>query len=99
MGGEINIERAERKEYMKILKLKPIDLRKTGSVGGGDCSCSHPDISSRKWYLIQYDSLPYIGHFEWLWYGWNFDGVYDVGVQLNYPELERVWEITNWRKC
>jgi len=84
---------------MKTLKLKSINLNKVGWGEDIDQSCSHPDISSRKWYLIQYAGIPFIGHFERVWYGWNFDGVYDAGLQLNSPGLERVWEITNWRKC
>lgn len=60
--------------------------------------CEHPDISKNKEYLILYDGRFYAGTFSRQWYGWNFNGVYNAGVQFDAPgyncsDWEQIWEI------
>jgi len=67
------------------LKLKKIDLSRQ----------EHPDISSKKTYLVNYDGQFIIGQFnnDW-WLGWYFTWFEsNHGIQLN--SLEEVWEILN----
>jgi len=54
------------------ITLKKIDLSKR-------IVCEHPDIKSNKNYLVKYDGNFYTGRFYRVWYGWNFDGIYDAG--------------------
>lgn len=68
------------------MKLIPVKHLKDGT-------CENKNISSRKQYLIKYEGRFYAGKFERQHYGWNFDGVYDAGVQLNYEGLTHIWEI------
>lgn len=78
------------------MKLREIDLSK----GSGH---EHPDISINCWYLaeIQYrDEKPRYaaGTFYRQWYGWNFSGFYDAGMQFDTPGTnasawKRLWEI------
>ncbi len=64
------------------MKLIPVRLNGT---------CENDKITTRKQYLIKSDGRFYAGKFERQWYGWNFDGVYDAGEQLD--SIDKVWEI------
>jgi hypothetical protein len=66
--------------------LLPIDLGKRKD-------CDHPEIETLKFYLVQYDGRFFAGQFEKEWYGWNFDGVYDAGTQLDDYSIQAIWEI------
>jgi hypothetical protein len=86
---------------MKSLRLIPVDLRRCckgpGGPGGGAFH-DHPDISTRKQYLIKFAGQYYAGMFTREWFGWNFDGVYDAGLQLDKPgtncsDWQGLWEI------
>lgn len=70
---------------MKIvtLRLKRIPLLK------GTC-VSHL-INHRKTYVAVYDHSVAVGKFTKEWYGWNFDGFYDAGLQLD--EIDKLYEI------
>jgi hypothetical protein len=81
------------------IRLKPIDLDKS-CVRKGGCGgrTDHPDIDLRKQYLIKYDGRFYAGDFSMQWYGLNFNGVYDAGLQYDAPgtnssSWEAIWEI------
>lgn len=74
---------------LRAPKLKEIPL---------DGTCDNKHITTKKHYMIAYvgayDVLRYYsGQFEKQWYGWNFDGVYEAGVQLNDPDILALWEI------
>jgi len=69
----------------KIPKLIPIDLSKSHEN-------DHPDIKENAHYLARIQMVKnikwYAGTFSKLWYGWNFNAVYDAGYQLDYGFLE-----------
>lgn len=44
-------------------------------------------------YLIRHNGRWYAGTVEKQWYGWNFDAVYDAGLQMDSSGLEAVYEI------
>lgn len=44
-------------------------------------------------YLLRYNGRWYAGTAEKLWYGWNFNAVYDAGVQLSYGRFDAIYEI------
>lgn len=44
-------------------------------------------------YLLRYRGRWYAGTAQKLWYGWNFDAVYDAGVQLSYGKFDAIYEI------
>lgn len=56
-----------------------------------DGTCENKKVTTRKQYLIKYEGKFYAGKFEKQWYGWNFNGVYDAGLQLD--SIDKVWEI------
>lgn len=78
---------------MKVkIKLKEIDLTK------GD-EHSHPDIVvGYKLYLARVDGRYATGYFSAQWYGLNFSGFYEAGLQFDTPgsnssQWEQLWEI------
>lgn len=47
-------------------------------------------IKANQLYLVQAFAIWAVGKFSTLWYGWNFDGVFDAGCQ---PEdITRIYE-------
>lgn len=66
--------------------LIPIDLSKRDK-------CQHPDIKEDTQYLVLIEGKYYADTFTLQWYGWNFNGVYDAGFQLDWNGLEGLWEI------
>lgn len=61
---------------------------------------NHPDISTKKKYMVKYNGEWFIGTFSRQWYGLNFSFPYNVtvGFQFNAPNYnastwEEVWEI------
>lgn len=77
---------------MKTPKLKRINLLKIKETKDG--RCIHPNIKClRKHYMICYDGSLYVGVFTEQWYGLNFNGAYDSGVQLNDDNITDIWEI------
>lgn len=75
------------------MKLIKINLRKANEH-------NHPDIKvgDKYQYLIKYDKRFYAGSFSRQWYGLNFEGVYDAGLQFDAPgsncsEWQAVWLI------
>ena len=50
-------------------------------------------ISSRKQYLCKIGGRWYANTFTKQHYGWNFDGVYDAGYQVDYDGWKKVYEI------
>ena len=71
--------------------LVPVDLMR------GEES-NHPDINTRSQYLAKIDGQYFAGQFSKVWFGWNFDGWHDVGLQLDKPgtnssEWQALWEI------
>lgn len=59
---------------------------------------NHPHIQLRKNYLILWDGKYYAGKFTRQWYGLNFSGVFDAGLQFDTPgtnasRWQQVWEI------
>lgn len=68
------------------LSLKKISLSKRQD-------CEHPEIRENKIYLVKFNGQFYTGHFYRVWYGWNFDGIYDAGAQLNYSGWQEIYEI------
>lgn len=80
------------------LKLKPIDLSKSCKKKDGHGLQDHPDISTKKQYLIKWDGRYYAGGFSMEWYGLNFEGIYDAGLQYDAPgtncsHWQAIWEI------
>lgn len=82
------------------MKLKKIDLRKCVPARKEDSESgwTHPDISLRKWYLVKNAGQFAAGQFEREWYGLNFNGFYDAGLQFDKPghngsDIQGVWEI------
>ena len=68
-------------------KLKKIDLSKI-------VECEHPDIKVGKSYRAKIEGDWYVGKFTRQWYGLNFDGgFYDAGHQLDYGDIEELYEI------
>lgn len=60
--------------------------------------CKHPEISTSKTYLCLIGGRFYAGQFSKQWYGLNFQGVYDAGLQLDAPgtnasRWQQIWEI------
>lgn len=78
---------------MRTPKLKKINLNKRFRGDEGSGNCDHPDIKTGISYLVQYDGSLYAGTFTRQWYGWNFDGIYDAGAQLDYSGWEAIWQI------
>ena len=82
------------------MRLKKIDLSKSVESDGG---YTHPAIKLGKWYLakIKYEgSKPQLaaGKFTKQWYGLNFEGFYDAGLQFDPPGYNSsnwvaLWEI------
>ena len=57
----------------------------------------HPDISADKEYLILYDDDLFVGTFNRVWFGWNFNG-WHAPLQLDEPgtnksDWQQIWEI------
>lgn len=71
---------------MAAIKLKSIPLNGTNK---------NAHIRKGKLYLVVSNSELYLGRFNKEWYGWNFEGVYDAGEQLD--SIEKVYEIENWK--
>lgn len=71
---------------VSMIKLTKIDIKENRQRQ----DCKHSGISARKWYLVISNGQPYLGKFTKEWYGWNFDGIYDAGEQLDY--LDAVYE-------
>ncbi len=70
-------------------KLKKIDLSKI-------VDCDHPDIKVGRNYMAKIDGEFYYGKFSRQWYGLNFDGgIYDAGHQLDYGDIQELYEILN----
>jgi hypothetical protein len=80
-----------RKRKKISVRLKPIDLSK---AEGHEC----PGIKPRKHYLCLIDGQFFAGEFDRQWYGLNFCGWRDVGLQFDAPgtnasRWQAVWEI------
>lgn len=73
------------------ITLKKLDLSKREG-------CEHPDIKSTKQYLVKYDGSFYAGTFSRQWYGWNFNGIYGAGAQLDYDDWQEIYEIVQRRR-
>lgn len=78
------------KPKSRVPKLKEIPL---------DGTCENKHITAKKHYMIAWRSAGgngiryFSGKFEKQWYGWDFDGVYDAGIQLDDPDIVALWEI------
>lgn len=51
-------------------------------------------------YLVLYSGRYYAGKFSQVWYGLNFEGIFDAGAQYdppgtNYSSWQRIWRIEN----
>lgn len=74
------------------MKLKKINLSK----GDGH---NHPDIKCGKVkYLAKINGELFTGSFTREWYGLNFDGWHDIGIQFDTPgtngsDWEALWRI------
>lgn len=97
------------------LILKPIDLSKTivsktkrqkgrkYKQSDGE-QTTHPDIKPGNiQYLCKIDGRFYGGTFSMEWYGLNFDGLYDAGLQFDPPGVnhsywQAIWEIIESKK-
>lgn len=55
-------------------------------------SSESPHISPRKRYRVQIDGKWYEGVFTKQWFGWQFEGAGNSGVQLNL--IDQVYEIS-----
>lgn len=54
----------------------------------------HDEIVENRHYIAIIYGLSYLGKFNKMWYGWNFDGwVNPIGIQLN--GIEELYEITD----
>jgi len=72
-----------------MIKLKEIPLKEMKRVPGGSTRngyYSHPLIQEGIYYLAKIDKRWYAGTFSKLWYGWNFNAVYDAGKQLEHGD-------------
>lgn len=75
---------------MKTPKLVPLDMSK---AKGHEL----PGINEEDTYLVLWDGDFHAGTFSRQWYGWNFNGVYDAGLQFDAPGTNRShWEMV-WR--
>lgn len=54
-------------------------------------SSESPHIGSRKRYRVQIEGKWYEGTFSKQWFGWQFDGYGNSGIQLNM--IDKVFEI------
>ena len=74
------------------LRLIPINLSRANGH-------THPDLTTKKTYLISYGGVFYAGKFSREWYGLNFEGgPYDAGIQFDEPgtnqsKWQGIWEI------
>jgi len=86
------------------IRLKPVDLSKTVVGKYSDDPTTHPDIKPGKTqYLCKIDGRFYADSFSMEWYGLNFNGCYDAGLQFDPPGVNRsrwqaVWEIIEKKK-
>ncbi len=88
------------------MELKKINLDLSCEATDGNVGlCDHPHIKLGVKYLVRSkdargDPWWAIGEFEREWYGLNFDGFYDAGLQLDHitDEGGQVWEITSFPK-
>ena len=56
------------------------------------------NLSPKKSYLVKYGGEWYAGTFTKQWYGWNFNGVFDAGCQMDYPGWQAIYEIVQRKK-
>lgn len=90
-----------KKQKEPKIRLKKIDLSKCAHKKDGACTNDltiHPDISLKKNYLVLWDGIYAAGTFNMQWYGLNFNGIFDAGLQFDAPGTnssawEAVWEI------
>lgn len=74
------------------IRLKPVSLK---GAKGHEC----PGIKVGKTqYLVKNDGRYACGDFSRQWYGLNFDGFYDAGLQFdapgsNHSRWQAIWEI------
>jgi len=79
-------------------RFRAIDLRKSTDIDNNRMT-DHPDIKTDgTMYFIKWDGRYFTGTFHMQWYGLNFSGVYDAGVQFDAPgfnssKWEAIWEI------
>jgi len=90
------VERAVTK--VKLPRFRAIDLNKCCAADGGCGLSDHPDISSKKTYLVKIDGKFFLGKFSRQWYGWNFDDWGTSGIQLDKPgtnssDWQGIWEL------
>jgi hypothetical protein len=71
---------------VRTMRLESIDLRKSKG-------CEHPDISSKKRYLVVYSGEEIIGTFDRQWYGWSFSWFGSAYAGLQLDSFDEVWEI------
>ncbi len=50
-------------------------------------------INSRAQYLAKIEGRWHAATFSKEWYGWNFNGVYDAGYQVDYGGWEKLYKI------
>lgn len=75
----------------KTPRLIPLDMSKSDEH-------THPDINGRNTYLCLIDGEYYTGKFSKQWFGWNFNAVYDAGLQFDAPgynssNWQQIWKI------
>jgi hypothetical protein len=75
------------KAASKKIRLKPIDLSKAKEH---ECPGIEP---GKRQYLCLIDGKFFVGTFGRQWYGLNFEGWYDVGLQFDAPG----WNSSNWQ--
>ena len=77
-------------------KLTEIDLTKTTCQGGSG-------LEAGPTYLVMYSGRFYAGEFDMVWYGLNFQGIYNAGAQYDPPgenssSWQKVWRIEDAAK-
>lgn len=72
-------------------KLVPLDMSLSDES-------EHPQINSKDTFLCLIGGTYHTGRFSKQWYGWNFEGVYDAGLQFDAPvtnssDWQQIWRI------
>ena len=72
-------------------RLEEIDLSKR-------VDCHHPEVKEDRSYLAKIYGSWYAGKFSRQWYGFNFDAVYDAGIQLNSEGWQKLYLIVEHKQ-
>lgn len=80
------------------IRLQRVDMTRARQLPGSEYGWTCPGIVVGERYLVLYDGAFYVGCFSGQWFGLNFDGVYDSGVEFEPPgeghsEFQGVWRI------